>query len=97
MICFNLQLVKRLIYTLLLIQSTIYAQDISYTGNGSDDSWDTSLNWNNGNIPNSIATGAAFYNNSTHVIIDSSTNATCRGFMLECMALPTQQKSVEEN
>ena len=60
MFCFNLQSVKRLIYILLLFQSSISAQDISYTGNGSDDSWDTSSNWNNGNIPNSITTGAAF-------------------------------------
>ena len=79
---FNLRSVTRLIYTLLFIQSSLAAQDVSYTGNGSDDKWSTSSNWNNSSIPNSIAIGAAFINDATHVIIETGTTSVCRGFML---------------
>ena len=79
---FNLHSVKRLIYTLLFIQSSLAAQDVSYTANGSDDKWSTSSNWNNSSIPNSNADGAAFDNDATHVIIGTGTTSICRGFML---------------
>ena len=79
---FNLHSVKLLIYVLLFIQSSLAAQDVSYSGNGSDDKWSTPSNWNNSSIPTSNADGAAFINDATHVIIESGTTSICRGFML---------------
>jgi|MEHZ01.6.fsa_nt_MEHZ011625278.1_3 hypothetical protein len=61
---------------------TGHGADISYAGTGNNDRWDNSANWNGGTIPNDSATGAAFNQAGTQVILDASTSALSRGFML---------------
>ncbi|MCH2036068.1 MAG: hypothetical protein MK120_03865 [Puniceicoccaceae bacterium] len=73
---------RRLLCALIATQAVLSAQDISYAGSGNDSNWNNSENWTSGNIPSSSTEGAAFDKDETHVQIDSSTNATCRGFML---------------
>ena len=67
-----------------LLGSTLLGQgaDIFYTGAGNNNRWDHSANWNGGTIPNDSRTGAAFNREGTQVVLDSSTSALCKGFML---------------
>lgn len=61
---------------------TCYGADIAYTGSGADDNWTTTDNWQGGSIPADSSTGAAFWNDNTHVVIEPATDITCNGFML---------------
>ena len=70
--------------TLRLLASALATQaaDIPYTGAGTDDNWTTNNNWQGDTPPANSSTGAAFWNDDTHTLIDSGTEATCNGFML---------------
>jgi len=63
--------------TLRALQANI---DYAYTQAGGDTNWSNLNNWQQQLPPSTSDTGAAFWNDGTHVTID--TNAICRGFML---------------
>ena len=58
------------------------ASDIQYTDSGSDHLWTNPGNWQGGTVPGDNNTGAANWNEGTHLEIPSGTNAVCKGFML---------------
>ena len=66
----------------LISALTCQAADVAYTGAGADDDWTTSDNWQGNTPPADSSTGAAFWNDGTHVIITPGADITCNGFML---------------